>query len=782
MLDPQTQTGQPLPPSETRAGALVVREVPQHGPLAAALTPPPRLNRAVPQRRPITVAFVLQAMQRWWMLALPVALTLFTVLVAAVWYFYKPVYQAEAWLRINDHNPYIAFPDRQNGTDRFVRTQVELLRSPIVLDRVLTDPEIARLPELRDERNPLVWLQRHLAVRSVEGSELFQVMFETTNPKNASAMVNAVLDSYLKVQSEAAAGQSQQIIELLEQELERRSRDLERLKQNVRTLTKNATGRDPMFNEGDNKVVMAQQSPLASLEQQLMRTEMERTMLETRQNAYEETIAQQDSSVDDESIDQMIEDDPGLAEIKALIESRKGALAKHQSVAAGSTQSDFLGGLKTEIQEAEALLEKRRQDIRSRMIRQQEQLVKQQHDAELTRMTLEIESQRKLEAQLHEKIAAERAELEKLSHRSLDLEFGRGDLERAEHIYQMIADRAEALKTELIAPERVMALRRSTPPNDPIALLPYKPLMAGGLIMLTLPFALCVMWEYRIHRIAESQQIFEETSVPVVGEVTALPMQLNRMGGRLSRRGEQHRQTFRESIDYVRTSLTLSDKLSSHQVLTVASAVSREGKTSLASQLAVSLAQSGSEPVLLIDADLRAPDLHEWLEIPIEPGLTKVLAQSCPSEEAIVPTWCENLYFLPAGRLDRPPYVLLGNGRFKAVLDELRPRFRYIVVDAPPVLPTSDALIIAHAADATLLATMRNVTRTHQLKSACDRLRAAGANLIGAVLSGVPWKSYTYQYGAYGYHDFGNGNARPEPQIDITPLDVEPTVDRSRNT
>ena len=187
------------------------------------------------------------------------------------------------------------------------------------------------------------------------------------------------------------------------------------------------------------------------------------------------------------------------------------------------------------------------------------------------------------------------------------------------------------------------------------------------------------------------------------------------------------------------------------QVIAVASAISREGKTSLASHLAVSLARSSPEPVLLIDADMRNPDIHELFEIKPEPGLVDVLDHRCSLKEAVVETWSKNLYVLPAGQLTKSPHVLLGNGAFKAVVSEARSAYRYIVVDCPPVLPVSDALVIARSADGTLISTMRDVTRAHQVKLACERLVAAGAKLIGAVLSGVPAGSYVSRYGSGSY-------------------------------
>ena len=94
------------------------------------------------------------------------------------------------------------------------------------------------------------------------------------------------------------------------------------------------------------------------------------------------------------------------------------------------------------------------------------------------------------------------------------------------------------------------------------------------------------------------------------------------------------------------------------------------------------------------------------------PGLAEVLSQQCRLGDAVVKTSNPNVYLLPAGRLKVSPHRLLGNGDWKAVLEQLPAGFRYVVIDTPPVLAASEALVLAKSADASLLCVMRNVSRT----------------------------------------------------------------------
>ena len=187
------------------------------------------------------------------------------------------------------------------------------------------------------------------------------------------------------------------------------------------------------------------------------------------------------------------------------------------------------------------------------------------------------------------------------------------------------------------------------------------------------------------------------------------------------------------------------------KVLAVTSSTNREGKTSVAVQLAVSIARASGQPTLLIDGDMRSPDIHNVLQVPLQPGLGDVLAGQCSLKDAIVSDSNEGVHLLPAGKLHASPHKLLGNGVLGPLFEEVRGLYRYIVVDTPPVLAAGEALVLARAADASLLCAMRDVSRVDQIKKTHERLLAAGARPVGIVLNGIPAKRYTYRYGSYAY-------------------------------
>jgi capsular exopolysaccharide synthesis family protein len=197
------------------------------------------------------------------------------------------------------------------------------------------------------------------------------------------------------------------------------------------------------------------------------------------------------------------------------------------------------------------------------------------------------------------------------------------------------------------------------------------------------------------------------------------------------------------------------------KILAVTSAVSREGKTNVAVQLAISVASATNRPTLLIDGDMRSPDIHRIFEIERSPGLCEVLKGKYTCEEAIDKYADVTLHVLTAGVLDCSPHRLVGNVTFPNLIEKLRQTYDYIIIDTPPILAASEALLIANVADAAIICARRDFSRIDQVVNAFSRLQSAGVNTVGAVLNGIPQYAYAYRYGSYYYerHQHSDGSS-----------------------
>lgn len=722
----------------------------------------------------ISLSFILLAIRRWWRWTIPTGIVLSALTGALIWTLFEPVFEAQAWLLINSRQPFIVNdmnPGYSYGPDAFVRTQVELIGSPIVLGRVLSNPDVAGLPEVKGEIDPLSWLTGELRVQSVGKSDLYRVTFKGPHAGNASKIVNAVIDEYLQVQEDKLTAEQTRLIQLLEREQQRRRNDVEYQRNRVKMLASQKAAKGGTVGSQTGPPVLSE-NPLATLDAQRLRIHQERMMLEVELEAVEQEAASRGKPVlSERRIEEEFVRDQRVARLLDQIQIRQDQVVELRALLAAGQNSRQIQQIESEIAAYSAQVEVLRKELYPTIVETFQENQTDDLAVEMAKIRRQIETYNRLEKRIVDELSSRRQEMREEGIETVELDFARAELVLAEEVFDRIAARLEALRTEIRAPSRVELMKRAEPPPWPVEAIPWKQLAAGCLAMLCAPFGLAVVWEMRVRRISEAYQLSRETRLPVVGEVTTLPVRAVNATHGLSPRLERYRHTYQESVDHVRTTLTLSDELKSMQVLAVASAVSREGKTSLASQLAISLAETAAEPVLLIDGDLRAPDLHEIFDVASNPGLAEVLAGRRRVADAVTPTWCANLHFMPAGRRSHNPHALLGNGKLRSLLDRLRPSYRYIVIDAPPVLPASDALIIANAADGTLLSTMRDVSRAPQVKRACEQLQGCGARLVGAVLSGVPYHYYESRYGQY----YGEG---PLEESVADPTAVDPTAAR----
>ena len=200
-----------------------------------------------------------------------------------------------------------------------------------------------------------------------------------------------------------------------------------------------------------------------------------------------------------------------------------------------------------------------------------------------------------------------------------------------------------------------------------------------------------------------------------------------------------------ESIDATRTMLIHAARTGSHRVVMITSAVGGEGKTSLASHLATSLARSGLR-TLLIDADLRSPSIHRLFDLPVAAGLSEVLRGEVEWADAAAATTIEDLKVLTAGNCDRQTIALLSQGCLSPLFVQLKEQFDFVIVDSSPILPVADGLIIAQSVDAVLFSIFRDVSRKTKIAAAAERLQYLGVRILGAVVTGAHGGRYGNDY------------------------------------
>ena len=272
----------------------------------------------------------------------------------------------------------------------------------------------------------------------------------------------------------------------------------------------------------------------------------------------------------------------------------------------------------------------------------------------------------------------------------------------------------------------------------------------GVLVGLLLGLAGAFFLEYLDQTLKSSSDIERVLGIPVLGMIPHDPKLMPRGNGRrapiitIDRLDPDEPAV--ESYRALRTNVTFVGAEKPLQFIAVTSPGPREGKSTTAINLALTLSQSGRR-TLLIDGDLRRSTVHRAFGLLQEPGLTDVLIGGANASEAIRPNVSPSLDLLPSGSTPPNPSELLGSSAMDALIAKLRHDYEYIIMDTPPTLPVTDAAVVATNADAAILVVRSGDTDESAAQRAIEQLRHVRARIAGAVLNAVSHKKdpqYTY--------------------------------------
>lgn len=299
-----------------------------------------------------------------------------------------------------------------------------------------------------------------------------------------------------------------------------------------------------------------------------------------------------------------------------------------------------------------------------------------------------------------------------------------------------------------------------TSPNVPLNLV------LGALIGLALGIGVAVLrtvLDTRIHSLHDIEAI---TDAPLLGGITydaeaeTRPLIVH----------ADPRNPRAESFRSLRTNLQFLNIDGGPRVFVISSAGPGEGKSTTAANLAISLAETGAR-VALIDADLRLPKVSEYMGIEGIVGLTDVLVGRVELSDAMQKWGRGQLYVLPAGRIPPNPAELLGSTAMDKLLAALTEHFAFVIIDTPPLLMVTDAAVMSKKTRGAILVAASGSTKKQELEGAVRTLDAAGAHVLGVVVTMLPTKGPdSYGYGTYGY------GLAPEPEPSLLDDSPRPTT------
>jgi capsular exopolysaccharide synthesis family protein len=697
-----------------------------------------------------SVSLLLKSLRQRIFVTIPLGIILAAIASTALWYFSEDKYLATATLEIMDKQPFLAFPTMEQSGN-FSQTQVELLKEPYLIGKAIEKENLMDLPEIqqiKQSEDAVAWITQRLKVLQVGRSQLYRVSFLTKHPTSAQKVVSAIVNVYKKYHESETDEQRDRMLELLKAEHKVRDGEIELKRQKYRDMVRNAGGETAaavnLAGAGGTRALAARDSVLVALQEKLITADVD-IELKMAELAFLREHIEKPVTITDEQIDAEINGE------SHVIDLERQARDLRLKLAARNPETSIAQTEKKNLEALEKRLADHKAKLRVEFAVKLKELATTEGRDLVARAEAELENRRKLAGMLRDKLQGEIKQKSDHGDKSLEVEFAHDELSRAEEVSRRISDRMVVLQTESRALSPVKIVAEAKLPTFPEGPSLTKKLAMVGLAGFFAPMMLFVGWDLLYRRVYEREQLQHEVKVKFVSEVAALPIRslIPRPGS--SKEFKQQSLMFEESVNALRTTLSVDKALEGCRVFVMASAVSGEGKTNLSSQLAMSWSQAEPGKVILVDADLRSPNVHELFEVRSGPGLAEVLRGECSLEDATIMDWGDRLYILPAGNLGSDSASQLFSGAaFLDLMAKLRAQYNKIMVDVPPVLCASETLLIAKEADGVLMCALHDYSRTGQIKQAYDRLAVAGVNVVGAVLNGAPVRQYSYNYRGYG--------------------------------
>jgi capsular exopolysaccharide synthesis family protein len=327
-------------------------------------------------------------------------------------------------------------------------------------------------------------------------------------------------------------------------------------------------------------------------------------------------------------------------------------------------------------------------------------------------------------------------------------------------------DFSEKLRTLDVRDQAMVAsatvMEPATVPSSPIRPQKAQQVGVSMVLGLLLGLAFALLQEFLDDRVSTSEDVDRLLSLPTLGLVPTIGTGLEKL---LSAQPDLTR--FTESYRSLRLGVQFSAIDTPVRTMVITSPHSGDGKSLTSANLAIAMAQEGKR-VILVDADLRRPTQHRAFNLEVDPGLTSIIAGQATLADTLRASHVEGLRVLCAGPLPPNPPELLNSLSMQRLIEELKAEADFIIFDAPPLLPVTDAQVLASRTDGVILVIQSGRARKPAVKQATEMLEQARAHILGIVLNKIDQsnKGYYYHYYAhgdsYGYTGYYHGRSRDE--------------------
>jgi succinoglycan biosynthesis transport protein ExoP len=690
---------------------------------------------------------LLLGFRRCWLRAVTLGVLAAAAAAVGIW-FVVPVFskvKARALLYVDPHEGGVVFSKYDSGMAfaSYKKTQIALVKSRLVLSAALRQPEVANLRLLRQQPDPVEWLEQNLVVDYSYSPDILTITLSGENDDELKAIVGAVAKKYMD--------------EIVDKEHNKRLEQADKLKALKSRYEELVAAKKRSLQEVIDAANNNNDATADLRKQERARADLDATEKELVAIRSQVLRLKAMASIDpnqpipDSILGQQINQDPGVRRLMEQI----GALEDEKEQIRARTSPAKFPQFSARTQEAIERLKKDLEGLRTKLKPKIEEALRLQYQARAESQKGEVEALTRFEAMLNGQIDTLSNEARVGRSRSRDLTLVdqlREDVAQLDDLLRLISSKAEVMKVENDTPPRVRMFE-----PDPVVSHPdtrkrqYMGAAGGGIGALVLVvFGLC-WWETRSLGVNSPDEVVRGLGLPLMGTLPLMPAR-----SRSRADANDWHSMLLESVDSIRTMLLHVARTGQLRVVMITSALGGEGKTSLSSHVATSLARAGRK-TLLIDCDLRKPSLQRVFELPRTEGFCELLRGEVGLAEAVQATQVDGLAVIAAGEVDAVALGRLAQGAAAGILHALREQYDFILVDSAPILPVTDSLLLAQEVDGVLLSVLRDVSRLSRVHAAHERLAFLGVHTLGMVVTGIPEADmYRSEYRYLGHHEIRN--------------------------
>ena len=386
-------------------------------------------------------------------------------------------------------------------------------------------------------------------------------------------------------------------------------------------------------------------------------------------------------------------------------------------------------------------------------------------DAELSSLQLRYDTGRSLQKAIESKMLENYADAMEMGGEQIEYERLLREAELNRTLLSRLEERLHEVElANQLEPRNIQVMEEAVLPTVSMSATGLPAGLIAAVLGLILGLGIAFVLEVLDNTVRTHEQIEKDFELPFLGIVPTMGVVARTdLVGRGPVKGEAYnpdtfvrdspRSSMAEALRSIRTNLAFMSVETPLQLFLVTSAAPLEGKSTIAISLATTMAQAGKS-VLLVDNDMRKPRLHKTLDLDTTHGLTSILSGACSLDDALQDSGIPGVQALACGPIPMNPTELMMSAGYDALLGTLRERFDVIVLDAPPVTPVTDSVLLSQKVDGVLVVVRAGKTTKATLRTTRDQLDAVAAPIAGVVLNDVDVtsrrKGYYYTYGQYG--------------------------------